>query len=233
MAKKTKKVKDIQINFSGVDPVSGGRKFDRVPEGTYIVKVIKSELYQTSTDKPAITTTVRIEKGSMKGKKVGDMFLIPRKDTDDSNFALQRLSGLIVAGGKSKQKGKKSSKAVAAALLKLKPVVCEIADNIIEAVGEFKQRTVSSPVAYYAVGSKEGKEALAVEDEDEEDEDIDEEEEEEEEPKKKSKKAKKDDEDDDDDDEDLYDEDDEDEDDDDDDEDDDDDDDDDEDDDED
>ena len=178
MAKKAKKVKDVQINFTGSDPVSGGRKFDRVPEGTYIVKPTASALYQTSTDKPAITATITIMKGPMKGKKVGDMFLIPRKDTDDSNFAVQRLHGLIVAGGKSKQKGKKSSKAVAKALLKLKAVVCEIADNTIEGDGQYKQRTVSSPIAYYDAKSKEGKEALKANDEaEEEDEDIDEDEE--------------------------------------------------------
>src|SRR3990167_1647744 len=105
--------KDVIINFKGAEPVAGGRRYDRVPEGTYQLKIKKAVVAQTSTDKPAITVTHSIAKGPLSGKAIGDMFVLPRKGTDDSIFGVQRLHGLMIACGIVRQSGKVSAEKIA------------------------------------------------------------------------------------------------------------------------
>ncbi len=213
-----KKRNDIVIDFKGADPVSGSGRFDRIPEGTYQLKVKTADVRQTSTDKPAVAVSLTVSKGGLKGKTIGEMFVLPRKGTKDAIFGLQRLHGFMIAAGIPRQKGKATGLSVAKALLK-REVVAEVQDNDIQATEEYSARTTSAPQRYYAVKSKDGKAALKEfasrgeddeepeeeeedfdeeEDEDEgeeEDEDAeeedDEDEEEEEPPKKKSRKSKK------------------------------------------
>ena len=202
MAKKTKG--DVVIDFKGADPVSGGRRYDRIPEGTYELVVKTAIVTQTTSDKPAVAVAWRVAKGEYKGKTVGDMFVLPRKNADDSIFPVQRLHGLLVAAKVTKRMKKASTAAKVCVMLAKRHVIAEVADSTIPASGNYSERVTSAPQSYFAVGSKAAKEAIAaasaVDDEDE-DEDIDEEEEDEA-PKKRGKKAKKEEED-----EDVYDED--------------------------
>ena len=182
MVKKTKG--DVVIDFKGADPVSGGRRYDRIPEGTYELTMKTATITQTGTDKPAISVAWRVAKGESKGKTIGDMFVLPRKGTDDAIFGVQRLHGLLIAAGVTKKMKKASTSSKVATMLAKRRVIAEVADSTIPASGNYSERIISSPQSYFAVGSKEAKEAVAaasaVDDEDE-DEDIDEEEEEEEE----------------------------------------------------
>lgn len=169
------RARDVVINFKGADPVASTKRYDRIPEGTYHLKVKKAEVVQTSTDKPAIAVTLTVSKGPFSGKTVGDMFVLPRKGEKDPIFGVQRLHGLMVALGISRQAGKASAKKIAKALVK-RTCIAEIADSTMPARADYAERTTSAPQAYYAVGSKEAKAALkdaarASEDEEEDEED--------------------------------------------------------------
>ena len=194
MVKKTKG--DVVIDFKGADPVSGGRRYDRIAEGTYELQVKTATVTQTASDKPAISVAWRVAKGESKGKTIGDMFVLPRKGTDDSIFGVQRLHGLLIAAQVTKKMKKASTSAKVAKMLAKRRVIAEVADSTIPASGNYSERIISAPQSYFEVGSKAATEARAAasavdDEEDEEDEDIDEEEEDEA-PKKRGKKAKKD-----------------------------------------
>lgn len=167
---------EVIVNFKGADPVSGGGKFDRVPEGTYHVKVIKADSVKTSTDKPALACTIAVSKGEYKGKKVSDWFVLPRKGTNDSIFGVQRLHGLMVATGMKRQSGKVKLVSIAKALTN-RECVCEIVDSTLPETESQKSRTVSSPEKYYSAkeAAKLKKEQADAEDGDDE-EDTEEEE---------------------------------------------------------
>jgi len=175
--------KEVVVNFKGADPVSGGRRFDRIPEGTYLLKCVKAEGFKTRTKKDALSVTMQVDKGPYQGKKVADIFVIPRVGTTDAIFPVQRLHGLMVACGVSRQSGKVMLSKIAR-VLKGRSCVAEVVDSVLPETDDNKERTVSSPVAYFSAKSKEGVAALkppkAVEEEEEEEEEGEEEEEEEE-----------------------------------------------------
>ena len=209
-----KKSRSVEIDFSKADPVAGSRRYDRVPEGTYQLRIKKAIERQTGTDKPALAVTLAISKGPMRGKTIGDLFVLPRKGTDDSIFGVQRLHGMMIAAGIKRQKGKASAASIAKALMG-RELLAEVVDSSMPATGSYSERVTSAPQTYYKIGSKEAKEAIkeaaaraseedeeeeeeedfdAEEDEDEDEDDSeeeDDEDEEEEQPKKKGKKAKK------------------------------------------
>lgn len=189
---------EVIVNFKGADPVAGGPRYDRVPEGTYRVKCSKADSVKTQAGKSALTVTLSITKGPMRGKKVSDWFVLPRKGTGDSIFAIQRLHGYMVACGIKRQNGKVPLDKIAR-ILSGRECVAEIADNLLGETDTQKARTISSPQAYYSAKSKEGIAALKArkpsdeeedEDEDEEDEEVEDEEEEDEEDEEEEEKPK-------------------------------------------
>jgi hypothetical protein len=200
--------KKIVLDFSKAAPVSKSSKFDRVPEGPYLVK-IGVELGETKGDvpKPAVYATLTIAKGPVKGRRVGDIFMIPQTKRDKL-FGLQRLHGLMVAAGIKEQHGQVDAGAVVKKL-DGREVIAVIRDGEMPAQGDFEARTISRPDEYLSAESKQGKALLngsGADADDDEDEDVgssdeDEDEDEDEAPAKKSskKKASKDDDDDDDD----------------------------------
>ncbi|KKN25974.1 hypothetical protein LCGC14_0879430, partial [marine sediment metagenome] len=148
--------KDMVIDFSGADPVQSTSMYDRIPEGAYAFKVAKAAVMQTKTDKPMVDVQIEIAQGDQKGKKIRDMFVVPRKGKDDAVFGLQRLHGLMVACGIKKQKGRVKLSAIVK-VLKGKGGVCEVQDNEIPATDDRPATKVSRPVSYYSVKSEEAR----------------------------------------------------------------------------
>ena len=150
---------EVTIDFEGAPPAAG-RQFHHVPPGTYTAS-LKGEIIDTSTGKKAVSVTFTITKGEQKGRKIGDLFVIPRKGGDDSNFGIQRLNALVVATGhKSQTKKVKGNQLVKA--LAGKVVIIEVDDNEIPATSSRPATITSRPVNYYRSGSSEAKEAMAM-----------------------------------------------------------------------
>ena len=63
-----KKSRSVVIDFSKADPVAGSRHYDKVPEGTYQLKIKKADERQTSTDKPAVAVTLVNEPESLRNR---------------------------------------------------------------------------------------------------------------------------------------------------------------------
>lgn len=179
----------IIIDFNNAPPSAGGGRFDRVPQGTYMVRPTKMEEAQTSNDNPSIIATISITRGPHKGKKVREQFVLPRNKSD-AQFGAMRLHGLMVACGLKRQDKKVAAKKVIQSLLKKGEAVAEIVDEDWT-TNDGATRTSSKVASYYAPGSKEGKallkdstsskkskkaKAKAKDEEDDEDEDEDEDE---------------------------------------------------------
>lgn len=151
--------KEATIDFEGAPPAQG-RQFSHIPPGTYLLAV-KAELTDTSTGKRAVQATFTVQKGPQKGRKVGDMFVIPRKGSDDSPFGIQRLNALVVACGLKQQQKKVKGSQLAKAITD-KKIVAEVDDNEMPATDSRPATMTSRPTNYYKVGSDGAKEALAI-----------------------------------------------------------------------
>jgi len=159
--------KPVIVDFKGADPVSGGRRFDRIPEGTYLLRVAQAKAATTSTNKPMLVVTLKVAKGDYKGKQIGDWMVISGK-----MFSIQLLHGFMVACGLPQQTGRVALAKIAKAVTG-KSCVAEVADSIMGATDDRKEMTVSAAVAYHSPKSKAGVAALKndKDEEDEEDED--------------------------------------------------------------
>jgi hypothetical protein len=155
---------DIVLNFGGdaAEPVSSsGPRFDRIPPGTYFAKP-SLEAGTTSTDKPVANATITISRGPLKGKKVRDGFILPRKGTDDSPFGQRRLHGLVVAVGIKPLSGKKVALSKILQAVSGRECLVEIDDGEMPASGNYAARAVSQPIGYYNPKSKEGQKKIAA-----------------------------------------------------------------------
>ncbi len=150
--------KDTTIDFEGAPPAQG-RQFSHIEPGTYVM-VVKAELTDTSTGKRAVSATFTVQKGKERGRKVGDLFVIPRKGSDDSPFGIQRLNALGVACGLKPQSKKIKASAIVSAITG-KKIVAEVDDNEMPATDTRPAMMTSRPTTYHKIGSDSAKEALS------------------------------------------------------------------------
>lgn len=151
--------KDTTIDFEGAPPAQG-RQFSHIPPGTYLM-LVKAELTDTSTGKRAVSATFTVQKGAERGRKVGDLFVIPRKGQDDSPFGIQRLNALGVACGLKPQAKKVKASAIVKAITG-KKIVAEVDDNEMPATDSRPAMMTSRPTVYHKIGSDSAKEALSL-----------------------------------------------------------------------
>jgi hypothetical protein len=152
------KEKDTTIDFEGAPPAQG-RQFSHIKPGTYVM-LVKAELTDTSTGKRAVSATFTVQKGAERGRKVGDLFVIPRKGTDDSPFGIQRLNALGVACGLKAQSKKIKASAIVKAISG-KKIVAEVDDNEMPATDTRPATMTSRPTTYHKIGTDSAKEALS------------------------------------------------------------------------
>lgn len=144
----------MTFDFTGAPPVTGMPGGDRIAPGTYLLAVKALDKAPSKAGKPMVTATLAVaNEGPAVGKKLIERFVFPRSGTDDSDFGLRRWHGFLVALGMKERKGKLT---LDLNTLLTKELVSEVDDETVPASGEYAERTVSRPLAFYRKGSPEG-----------------------------------------------------------------------------
>lgn len=146
----------MTFDFTGAPPVTGMPGGDRIAPGTYLLAVKNLNKAPTKAGKPMVTATFAVANdGPALGKKVMERFVFPRADhPEDSDFALRRWHGFLVACGMKERKGKLT---LNLDTLLEKELVSEVDDETVPASGEYPERTQSRPMAFYRKSAPEGK----------------------------------------------------------------------------
>jgi hypothetical protein len=148
----------LTLNFDDAPPAVGGAGFgDHVPPGGYLLTVKKMTVGDTSTGKKMIIA----EYLTSENKRIVENFVIPRPNSEDSKFPLQRFHALIVACGAPNMTGQ-GPRNLDVAAVQGRQFVGDVVDDKIPASGNYQERLVSRPNAYFLIGSKEGNELLAM-----------------------------------------------------------------------
>lgn len=136
---------NITLDFSNAPPAQPGQGFARIPEGQYPLRVSKLEGTQAASGRPMVRGSLTVTSGEMSGKTIGVQFTLP-KDADDSIFGLQQLHQFLVALGMKPQ-----DKNVTLDLEKFvkRELVADVQDDTIPARGQYSERIVSKPIAFY------------------------------------------------------------------------------------
>lgn len=136
---------NITLDFSNAAPAQPGQGFARIPEGQYPLRVSKLEGTQAASGRPMVRGSLTVTSGEMSGKTIGVQFTLP-KDADDSIFGLQQLHQFFVALGMKQQ-----NKAVTLDLEQFvkRELVADVQDDVIPAKGQYSERLVSKPIAFY------------------------------------------------------------------------------------
>ncbi len=146
----------ININFNNAPPAQGGRRYDLVPEGTYLLEITETSqgLARSGSGRTVVGFGFRICEGESVGKKVGQTFTMPL-DGNDSVFGIQQIHALILAVSKKATKPLEGGKKIDLDKLVGKQVVSEIQIETLKATEERREVQISRPVSFYRVGSDE------------------------------------------------------------------------------
>lgn len=148
----------IRLNFDDAPPAQGGGGIgDHIPSGGYLLKVNKMSITTTQTGKQMIVAEYRTEQN----KRITENFVIPRENTDDSKFPLQRFHAFIVACGVTEISGQGFQNMDLEKMYGL-TFVGDIVDEEIPAQNNYPARMTSRPNSYYRVGSEEATRLLAL-----------------------------------------------------------------------
>lgn len=134
----------IELDFTGAPPSEGPSFGDHIPPGVYDLKVAKMEQVTSKADKPMISATFRVVGGQETGKKLTDLFVLPRT-SDESKVGLQRFHMLLVAVGGKQISGKAKLDLAALVGRGLKAIV---EDNVMPAKDNYPERVTSRPGTY-------------------------------------------------------------------------------------
>lgn len=146
----------MTFDFTGAPPVTGMPGGDRIAPGTYLLGVKNLNKAPAKSGRPMVTATFAVANdGPALGKKVMERFVFPRADhPEDSDFALRRWHGFLVACGMKERKGKLT---LNLDTLLEKELVAEVDDETVPASGEYPERTQSRPMAFYRKSAPEAK----------------------------------------------------------------------------
>lgn len=143
----------FDLDFGDAPPAQGA-SYDRIPPGTYGIRLEKMERVTSQSKKPMARVGLRVDEGPFAGKRLGEQFVFPAS-ADDSKFGLQRFHAFLVALGMKEQ-----TKAVRIEGNKFlgRTCIAEVDDEEIPAVydedGEQKYpaRVRSRTLAFYKAG---------------------------------------------------------------------------------
>lgn len=143
----------FQFDFTDAPPAQGST-FDRIPPGTYVLRLEKAERVESSKGSTMARVTCRVDSGQYAGKRLGEQFVFP-KDSSSSKFGLQRFHAFLIALGM-----KQATKKVEIDLRKFvgRTCVAEVDDEEIPAVTaedgteKYPMRIRSRPLAFYRQG---------------------------------------------------------------------------------
>ncbi len=139
----------IELDFTGAPPSEGPSFSDHIPPGLYDLRVSKAERVTASNGKPMISVAFRVVGGQETGKKLADLFVLPRTE-EESKVGLQRLHMLLVAVGSREIPGKAR---IDLATLANRVLRADVEDSVIPAKDNYPERLSSRPAKYLRRGT--------------------------------------------------------------------------------
>lgn len=137
----------FELDFGGAPPAQGSRE-DRIPPGTYDLRLEKMEKAKSQGGKPMARVGLRVNSGDYAGKRLSELFVFPVNE-GDSNFGLQRFHAFLIALGMKEQT--KAARIDGAAFVG-RVCVAEVDDEEMPATDNYPARIRSRPMAYYRQG---------------------------------------------------------------------------------
>ena len=137
----------FELDFGGAPPAQGSLA-DRIPPGTYALRLEKMERVIAKSGALMARVGLRVNEGELAGKRLSEQFVFPASP-DGSQFGLQRFHAFLIAlGMKEQQKAVRIDGSVFVG----KVCVAEVDDEEMPATDNYPARIRSRPLAFYRVG---------------------------------------------------------------------------------